>query len=348
MVKKLGAPLVSIGLAFSAFPAQAVTVAGDPADYLVPSGTLFDGVVEIRFSRQSASGQELGCSGSLLETGQHVLTAAHCFTNKSGVLDVEKSSSSIFFDLPSGRQGISPKRFFIHPDWTPSTDAGIGINDVAIIKLAAEAPAEANRYDIYRSNDEIGQDGFKFGYGESGNGNEGAVLGGGEKRFGLNRYDALGDELLRVQDPTSGRSTFAGTILTGTQLAYDFDNGNSANDGLSPFGLADLGLELEGFPARGDSGGPTFLDSSQIAGIVSFSSRVILTDGTTETSSDIDNTLNSSFGELGVDTRVSAYANWIDGTLAAKPVPEPSSVLGTLAFGVLGAGALLRQKRKQQ
>ncbi len=336
---KIGAPLVSIGLALSAFPAQAVTVAGDPAAYLIPPGTPFDGVAEIRFGRQSAPGQELGCSGSLLGTGQHILTAAHCFTNQLGVLDVE-GSSKVFFDLPSGRLGISSKRFFIHPDWTPSsTGTGIGINDIAIIKLASKAPTEVNRYEIYRDNDEVGQDGFKLGYGESGNGNQGAVLDRGENRLGLNRYDALGDIFLQSRG-------FTDTILPGTQLAYDFDNGSVANDGFDfIYGLPDLGLgPIEGFPAKGDSGGPTFFDNGQIAGVVSFNTKVVfLKDGAT---SDIDNTLNSSFGEFGVDTRVSAYANWIDSTLSPKPVPEPSTALGTLV-GALGAGFLLKRKRKK-
>lgn len=346
MAKKLGAPLVSIGLVFATFPAQAVTVAGNPADYLVPPGIGLDGVAEIRFGRQSAPGQELSCSGSLLGTGRHVLTAAHCFTNLSGVLDVVKPSSSVLFDLPSGRQEIGAKRFFIHPGWTPnSAGTGIGINDIAIIQLTSKAPAEADRYEIYRNHNEVGQNGLKVGYGRSGNGNAGAVLDQGEKRLGLNRYDALGDIFLQS-------AGFSETILPGTQLAYDFDNGSPANDGFGfIYGRPDLGLEDdEGFPAQGDSGAPTFLSNGQIAGIVSFNTKVVfLKDGAT---SDIDNVLNSSFGEFGVDTRVSAYTGWIDRTLAPKPVPEPSTVLGVLAFG-LGIPALrirnglLKRKREQ-
>jgi hypothetical protein len=345
LIKQLRASLVSIGLTLAVSPAQAVTVAGDPADYLIPPVTPFDGVAEIRFGRQSSPGQDLSCSGSLLGTGRHVLTAAHCFTNQLGVLDVE-GSSKVFFDLPSGRLGISSKRFFIHPDWSPSTGTGIGTNDIAIIKLASKAPPKVNRYEIYRGDSEVGQDGFKVGYGESGSGNQGAVLDRGEKRLGLNQYDALGDVFLQS-------AGFADTILPGTQLAYDFDNGSPANDGFGfIYGLPDPGLgPIEGFPAKGDSGGPTFLVNGQIAGIASFNTKVVfLKDGAT---SDIDNTLNSSFGEFGVDTQVSAYADWIDSTLEPTSVPEPSTVLGTLVFG-LGIPALrmrsvlLKRKRKKQ
>jgi hypothetical protein len=38
--------------------------------------------------------------------------------------------------------------------------------------------------------------------------------------------------------------------------------------------------------------------------------------------SDIDGSLNQSFGEFGADTRLSAYSGWIDGQLS---VPEPAT-----------------------
>src|SRR5262245_11727752 len=57
----------------------------------VAPGTGFDGVVLL----------SVGCTGSLLSTGQHILTAAHCVdSNGDGRPDV--TSVTVRFDLPGG------------------------------------------------------------------------------------------------------------------------------------------------------------------------------------------------------------------------------------------------------
>ncbi|MBO1351987.1 MAG: PEP-CTERM sorting domain-containing protein [Hormoscilla sp. GUM202] len=76
--------------------------------------------------------------------------------------------------------------------------------------------------------------------------------------------------------------------------------------------------------------------------------------------SDIDNTINASYGEFSFDTRVSSYADWIDNILnewnsnnnpgdgspgdggSPASVPEPSTLAGLM---VLGAGLLLTGKK---
>src|SRR5262249_37729163 len=56
----------------------------------VARGAGFDGVVRII---------EPGCTGNLLTTGRHILTAAHCLTDNSGVID--QPSVTVRFEMPS-------------------------------------------------------------------------------------------------------------------------------------------------------------------------------------------------------------------------------------------------------
>ncbi len=136
-----------------------------------------------------------------------------------------------------------------------------------------------------------------YGYGLTGTGTSGEILGTtGTKRHGENRWEALLDQI----DSTESHNL----------LVYDFDNGNPANDALGALlGIHDTGLGLaEANSARGDSGGPNFLDG-KIAGIVTGGAGVPATDVTPIT--------DSSFGEISFDTRVSAYATWIDAVVAS-------------------------------
>jgi hypothetical protein len=86
---------------------------------------------------------------------------------------------------------------------------------------------------------------------------------------------------------------------------FDFDSGDPANDTFGLLhGLNDLGEgDAEVMTATVDSGGPTLL-GSKVAGVTSFRAH--------DVQGDSDGFLNSSFGEFGGDTRVSAFAAWID------------------------------------
>ncbi len=282
-----------------------IVVAGsDPNDYVVEPGEGFDGVVKVLSPLIGSSSTFSSCTGALLSTGHHILTAAHCLTDYSGVVEVQNSSA--IFHLPSGEVTVDGLSMFIHPDWS----GGIGTSaDLAIIELTELAPPEAERYPIYRQFDEVGQVIVKVGYGLIGTGD----VGWNEPNFndlklaGMNQIDAL-----------NTNSIFIGSEVPNTQLLYDFDNGLAANDvfGLL-FGISDLGLGLDEVnTAKGDSGGPTFINN-QIAGVTHGGG----TASRNELSPDIDSTLNSSFGEFGMDTRVSVYASWVDEVLGQVSVP---------------------------
>ncbi len=260
--------------------------------FLSATGQGFDGVVGY------GTNGEINCTGTLLPSGQHVVTAAHCFRNQPTNAD----RYEVFFDVPEGRQAISVRQILVNPDWR-STDPDSN-HDVAILWLANSAPDSADRYDIYRSSDEVGQVATLVGFGRPGTGSKGELLGNfsAVRRVGTNRIDALGDVLNRDSKAA---------VLPGTQLVYDFDDGTERHDGLGrDFGLQDLGTgDREVGSSSGDSGGPLFLNN-RVAGTVSY--------GFSPRSGGADVTVanDTSYGEIFAATRLSVLAGWIDGTIA--------------------------------
>jgi len=147
----------------------------------------------------------------------------------------------------------------------------------------------------------------------------------GTRRTGMNFYDDYFSAL--------------GVTPPGTVLGYDFDDGTALHNAFAYFGVnSNTGLgQNEALIARGDSGGPSFLDG-RIVGIHSFT-------GWGGQPPDNDGVyLNSSFGEFGADARVSLYADYIDSVIA--PVPEPAT--GALVFLVITLAAARKGiKRKK-
>jgi hypothetical protein len=250
------------------------------------------------------------------------VTAAHCVTDPNGMPDL--IALAAIFETSEAVSLVPGTEAFVHPLYTGDLLAG---HDLAVISLAGPAPAGADRYSIYRGNDELGQAGLMAGYGAAGQGKRDLSIPGETKRAGWNRFEAEG-----------GAFPFLGLD---DLLLYDFDNGRAANDGLGLFlGLHDLGEgRREVFPTIGDSGGPTFLGGA-LAGIHSFGFRLV-SDGVT---SDVDMDVNQSFGEFAADIRLSAHADWIDSLLS---VPEPPTLVLVLSSLLLLAliAAVGRAKR---
>jgi hypothetical protein len=187
-------------------------------------------------------------------------------------------------DLVITNVNVHATAIYLHPSW--KNDPKSFNHDLALIKL--DQPLTGG-YEIYRSTSEIGQTFTRIGYNLV------------ERQ---NTYDAYTD----IINPLWGQ-----TIETKTQLLYDYDDGTPQHDALGIlFNLSNLGLgKAEGISQAGLSGAPTFINN-QIAGIGSYIFR--------SDSSDVNNVVDSSFGEMGSDMRVSVEADWIDFVTKGNPV----------------------------
>lgn len=312
------------------------TPAGQDTDYNVRHrpeyGGPYSGVA--RLTMNTTQGSFL-CSGALLSTGRHVLTAAHCVTDSAGKLMLT-GGTAMFPTEPAGPFGLGqelaaqPTIAFagvkVHPGY--NGDYLFVGNDLAIITLAGPAPAFVDRYDIYTGSDELEKTTRKVGWGTVGEGNTGTTTSPGSGwRTGQNVWEMTAAQF------------WSNPAVSSNILMYDFDNGLSQNDAFGAyFGKAGLGLgPMEVGSGPGDSGGPTFLDG-KIAGVTSFGLTFRdLQDANgnytlcSAVNPDILCGINSTFGEFSGDTRVSAHRQWILST-----IPEPE----TYAMMLLGLGAI--------
>jgi hypothetical protein len=192
-------------------------------------------------------------------------------------------------------------------------------NDLALVWLTNPAPISAERSALFRDSTELGSAVTLVGYGLPGDGTNGHVESGSTeptKRLAENRFDTTGEAL----DTALGRwSSF--DALPGSQLIIDFDNGSSANDALGILmGINDTGRgAAEGLIAPGDSGGPAYIDN-KVAGIASYGWSF----SPNGQSADVNDTIDSSFGEVAGFMRVSFYQQWIDQSLRLMDPNAPT------------------------
>lgn len=259
------------------------------------TGQGYDGVVAILV--KTDSGNVRG-TGVLLNDGHTILTAAHLFDNMNTF-----GQTRIFFDLPE-QEGymVTPSSYTLHPDYDPVNCN----NDLCLIDLGEQAPVSADRYDIYRDNDEIGQEAVLVGYGKTGTGEEGASIRTDQKTMATNIFDT---ETQDLDEHITWKPNVA-------QLAADFDDGEAVHDAFGMLlGITNEVTDLEGLPAQGDSGGPAFIDG-KIAGICSY---------TATTEADSNETEDNSFGEFASWQRVSSAQEWIDTTVRSWYENAPTS-----------------------
>lgn len=301
---------------------------------LTAFGLNTDGVGFLEVDNNAGLGLDLLGSASLLWTGRHLLTAAHLVTDSSGAVNVFDGAglNQVIFDLPSGPQAFSftSADVSVHPGYTGSFTEG---NDLAVIDLGGALPVEIPRYHVWdgQADGELYVEHVKSGYGRGGHGSTGATSAEGTKRAGLNEFEVDANELLDFYGGGTGSSPFGGMLpAVGDALVYDFDSGLAANN-LITTDANDLGFGADEVTlVPGDSGGGSFVfdpvdNRFELAGVMSygfgFQGRPDVSPGT-----------DGSWGEFGIDARVSRHLDFI----YAVTVPEPVGLaLAALALSVM-------------
>jgi len=262
----------------------------------------YDGVVRV------VVGNMYG-TGVLLFDGKAVLTAAHLFNGSNG-------SANVIFESRNGVQTIPSSQVVINPDYNSVNNN----SDMALVWLSQDAPVTAERFGIYRAGNEVGQTFTMVGYGTPGLGSSGTISDFKDAPVRVKANNQFDTDIAPLDRFFSESGQWEAN--NGKQLVADFDNGVSLNDALGALvGINGLGLgSSEGLISKGDSGGPAFI-GKLVAGTASYTSRLSASGALP----DIDNSNNSSFGEVAVWQRVSVYQQWIDQAMRLRYETPPAT-----------------------
>jgi hypothetical protein len=334
------------------------TVAGGGDPLYFANKPKYSGVATLIM--QYDNGSAFICTGSLASS-RRIVTAAHCVSDGYGTKGPAKvtaffSDSTdpdlVRFQFVNGQVIAAPGAVavdvgYIHVN-KGYTGEVIDQNDIAVLELRQAAPAFAQAYGFHWGSALDGETFNVVGNGRRSDvgGDIGANLGTGRMRQGENIYDfALGDEIFGgFFDGFFGNADVTNSWLS------DFDNaspfiqngqlftGNDTGCIVSAFAFGSLkGCtpylgDIEVGVAGGDSGGPQFLNG-KLASVTSYG----LTFG--GDFGDIDENLNSSFGEFSGYVPVYAHRSWLLGA-----IPEPATWAMMIAgFGLVG-GAMRRRR----
>ena len=306
------------------------------------------------------------CSGTLLNDRRSVLTAGHCVSDGAGTANpltttvhfqpdpMLAAGTRIHTPQAPGVTAITVSDYFVNGGYTGQV---IDHNDIAVLRLSADAPAHTASYGLYDGGDLKGSDFTVTGYGRLGDGATGANAFTARLRTGDNLYDyRLGDPLFGT-----GWGAVLGAPMSRIEHSWvsDFDNGLAANDtgclvaqasnlaGGAGSVFCDLGRgEREVGVAGGDSGGGAF-----IGGKISSVNSYGLTFGPdwgdigpvpcdSDPNTATPSCLNSSFGEFSGYVPVEMHAAWIQSVM----VPEPETY-ALMLLGLAGVGAAVRRRR---
>ncbi len=319
---------------------------GDPR-YLAPRSQ-YSGVATLIMDY--GAGNQFICSGTLLGNQKSIVTAGHCVSDGTSARPL---STTVYFYTGTDPENVTYNQpSFVYQVTNYAVNSAytghvIDQNDIAVLTLDRLVDWSVKSYDLYGGDDLTGVDFNVAGYGarSDGGGNVGDNLGTGRLRQGDNRYDfRLGDEDF---------GGLWGSVLgePDEQIEYtylsDFDNGLAANDAscrvaVEGFGLAgtskycNTGKGLnEVSIAGGDSGGPGFVNG-KLASVNSFGLSFGSGFG------DIDDDLNSTFGEFNGFVPVSIHRDFIQ----ANAVPEPGTY-ALAGLGLLAVGWSRRRQRRQ-
>jgi hypothetical protein len=333
---------------------QTSTLFPNPDPIYLPTRPQKDGLafLEISFGALGTG----FCSGSLMAGGTAILTAAHCVTDTAGNIAATggfayfyPGPADPFYDLDfgftPGIERVALGSVHVAPGYT---GAVIDHNDLAIIFLGGAAPSFAVEYLLAPLADPTSILFNVAGFGNNGPSGATGAFGGtfGRLREGDNMFEyALGNPVFG-----NGWANVLGEPLAQISDSWvsDFDRvGFAANDTSclvtsTLFGTGNLFCDTGVGPrevgvAGGDSGGPQFVNG-RIVSVTSYG----LTFGAPF--GDVDNFLNSSWGEFSGYAPVFRNRAWIEGLVPGAFVPEPGTwAMLIVGFGLLGTAARRRR-----
>lgn len=284
------------------------------ARYKTSNSDFYNGVVRISYNGNYAT-------GALLYDGKSILTAAHLFDTISpltATVRIETALGAVTYNATFTKYA--------------SYDAANANGDLAIVTLSESALSDAQRYTLYRNSDEINQVFTMVGYGTNGNGASGVATTDTNQLLKLQTQNKFDADFATIKANTN----LSWSPLAGSQLAADFDDATAQHDAIGLIlGVTDTGVGMmEGLIAPGDSGGPAFI-GKKLAGVATYVADI----GFHGINPDINNTLDSSFGEIASWQRVSYFQEWIDKTMRASYVDAPTeakNVVKTISEGAAG------------
>jgi len=214
-------------------------------------------------------------SGTLIEPSW-VLTAGH-------VVDIATS-----LDFILGGVTYTAASWVPHPKWDGDLNRGY---DIGLIELTSSIEG-VDPAALYAGSGELGMTGISVGFGMTGTGSTGAIVGvDGQRRAGENGIDAW------LKTPGKSPRVFLS----------DFDDPMNADENaLGPWGSSADALDQEYLIAPGDSGGGVFITEDgqeYLAGVNSFVWAML------------DGDPDSDYGDVSGHTRVSQFIKWIDGVI---------------------------------